>query len=130
MSEQKGLPEGKVVRAGRWGLLGCWYCVPVDLSEDEIVKQLLDGVGAPVTDPALIKDRCYGGFFCEREDRRHVYFNAGQYTYVNPENNKPLDRMDRARSWAKLLEQNPGQFLGDGPFTADSPAKKLKEVTR
>jgi hypothetical protein len=116
------LPEGKVVRAGAWGLLGQWFCVPVSLSEQEIVDQCVPGLAIPVTDPALIIDRFYGGFKCDHDDRRHVYFCAGQYTYLNPEMNTPLDAERRSEQWGHLLEANADCYLADGPFTKDAPA--------
>lgn len=120
MSKSVEPPKGKVV-LGRWSLLVIMYCVPLDLTEDEILDQLSDSIEAPVSERALIRDRFYGGFKCEFADRRHVFFNAGQYTFLNPGANTPLDADDRAGFWKQLVDENRDTYLGDGPFTQDAP---------
>lgn len=112
------------VLGAAWSLLGQWFCVRASTPEEPCLALIVEalGVSVPVRDPALIRDRLYGGFACEDyPDRRHVYMNTGAYTYTRPELNKPLTEDERRATWKDLIEAN-GE-PGNGPFTNAGPAR-------
>ena len=109
-------------------LLGGWFCIKDDLTEDELLmaignlvfekKYLL--LAPPVRDKELMKTRLFGGFKCfDDETRRHVYFAVGYYLFSEPELNKPLDKETRQEIWKELLKHNPGLFIGGKNFVSD-----------
>ena len=111
----------------RWTLLGEWWCAPLTATEDEVAAAVLAKFQAPGITPALIKDRCYGGFRCEKPENRHFCFNAGAYTYTGS-SQRPLTEEDRAEIWRQLIEPNAKRdgdgdngFIGGGVFSADAP---------
>ena len=130
MAEQQGQAErlGREAVRVQWALLGQWWCVPADMTPDEQTKMLGDlkddmlFIGCP---DEYIADRLYGGFPCSRqEDRRHVYFAAGEYSFLAAREGRywANDSANRQRTWETLLTNNndPAPPL-NGPFTADAP---------
>jgi hypothetical protein len=105
-----------------FGLLGAWICVPIDVDEDEAVE-FAKSVAALQFPSHLVRDRLYGGFRCDHPDKRHVYVASGQYTYLGT--NSPLSKEDRLDMWRELLENNPDDFLGGGPFCDDAPREEV-----
>lgn len=121
MEKEKPLPK---VFCLKMALLGEWWCADIASIEEEILKGIAAQCHAPVNDPALIKDRLYGGFRCENSERRHIWLNAGAYTYINPEANGPRNLEDRLEDWNMLLNGNTNKddgFIGGGPFCEDAP---------
>lgn len=117
----------------RWGLLGEWWCVAPEATEEDCLTAIMAETISPVSDPALVRDRLYGGFHCQEEPgRRHVYFCTGQYTYLNPEENRPLDEEERRKVWKDLCEANgePGTGLFTEPWTAEraTPPGALRDA--
>lgn len=101
----------------RLGVLGAWFCFDVRGTEEDAIAYLRENSGCPVSEPALIKDRLYGGFHCgDSPHRRHVYFDLGAYTYLGE--NSPLDVEDRAARWMEIREANP-EWDGEGLFASD-----------
>jgi len=107
--------------ASPWGLLGCWICVPLDASNEEIIEAAKSYAMIDFSDE-LIADRLYGGFGCENPDKRHIFISAGQFTYTG--NNSRLISSDRINKWVELIEMNEDNFKGDGPFTEDAPKEE------
>lgn len=105
----------------KWGLLGEWWCARADASEEECLAAFMQQSMAPVCDRELIRDRLFGGFPCGEDPsgRRHVYFAAGAYTYINPTANECMSEEQRREWWARLIEEN-GE-PGNGPFTNAGP---------
>lgn len=118
------LMDRKPYRTG-WGLLGEWWCVPVDMDEREqaaFLDEARGGLGLTVQCPlAFVRDRMFGGFGCgQNTTRRHVFFSTGCYTFLGE--NGPLDEETRQSEWAELLTKNvAGTRTGDGPFCEDFP---------
>jgi hypothetical protein len=110
-----------------WGLFGEWWCVPVDMTESEkraFLQRLRDNMGSDFCRCPLeyIEDRLFGGFECaDCEDRRHVHFATGHYSFLAAEQGRywPLPWSDTREVWHKLFEKNEGHIKGDGPFTND-----------
>lgn len=117
------LAKNEVILAAQ-SLLAGVFCVDKDIAEDEaldkIVAILRNGrtlLEMPVRDKELVRDRLFGGFRCGGdENRRHIYFALGHYTFLNRENNRPMGEAERAEVWHELRHENPDTFLGDGPF--------------
>lgn len=107
-----------------FGLLNEWYCVSKDASEDSVAKSIR--LAAPPGIPLdLVKDRLFGGFKCDKADRRHVNFECGHYTYTQPEANTPMCVDERHTIWKRLLDpHDENNFIGGGPFCADAPGKE------
>jgi len=105
-----------------WSLLCEWWCVPVDATTAEVIAAIREHTELPVPS-YLIEDRLYGGFACENPEKRHVLLNTGQYTYLHPENNMPLDAAAREGCWHEVMAKSAarGRFIGGGPFTDDAP---------
>lgn len=96
--------------------------MPKDSTPDKLINLILAHSPTPENEPALVRDRLYGGFPCEHPDKRHVCYNTMQYTYLGT--NIPLTPQERQEAWQVLLEANADSlFLGDGPFTADAPRR-------
>ena len=129
MPEQEQTAKlGREIIRTQWGLLSQWYCVPVDATTDEQAKMIndikADMMFAGCPDEYII-DRLYGGFTCEMSERRHVFFAAGEYSFIAAHNegrywaNSAASRQD---TWERLLKDNADQAPPlDGPFTADAP---------
>ena len=108
------------IQRASWSLLAEWWCVPKDSPPDQLIAVILMHSAIPVSDPALVRDRLYGGFACEDPRKRHVCYYTGQYTYLG--DNVPLTPQERQDGWHELLEENAEQSRpGDGPFTDDVP---------
>ena len=115
-----------------WSLCMEWHCVPEDMTEAEewvfldARQEKLKACDVEIS-RVLIRDRLYGGFACDEPGRIHVAFNTGQYTYCNPELNKPVSPEWRAEAWAELIAENAknpanASWRGKvGPFTEDAP---------
>lgn len=120
-------PEGRFYRT-RWGLLGEWYCVAVDLTDEEQEQMCVavrDGAfGGDACPLEFIRDRLYGGFICAEEDRRHVYFATGEYSWIAANEGDFWANDNRAAQWRELLQGN-GSWHGDGPFTEDFPKQEV-----
>jgi hypothetical protein len=112
-----------------WALLGQWWCIPIDITDEEKQKfldLLRDDLGEDFEACPLeyIEDRLYGGIECgEDENRRHVYFAVGQYSFLSAREGRywKLDDEDRSFTWANVIENNQEYLVGDGPFTHDMP---------
>lgn len=104
-----------------WGLLGEWWCVARQGEPEVILSAIAAGKSGPRVGPDLIRDRLYGGFGCKYDQRRHVYYCTGQYTYLGA--NGPLDPESRAATWTELFGENhgPNAFFGGGLFCEDTP---------
>ena len=120
--------DGKVnhgIQRVSWGLLGEWWCVPVNLDEDTAAQVIMDGSQIRLIEGItldLVKDRLYGGFRCgEHDTHRHVHFSTGQYTYLGT--NSP--NYGRDETWATIIEANAddGPFIGGGLFCLDAPGR-------
>lgn len=128
MTEAEVLLRKRTVRT-QWGLLGQWWCVPLDYTPEEteaLATYLRDELGPDFAACPLdyIKDRFFGGFSCGNgDDRRHVYFAVGNYSFIAAQQGRywKATSSDRASTYARLLEENADTYLGDGPFTADAP---------
>lgn len=101
--------EQRAIVRGGWGFLGEWWCVPRDITEDEI-QVLCDkahhGLGCHVP-RELIRDRLFGFYEClDSNARAHVYFSSGSYTFLEPQNNISLSRRDRLQLWEELVKAN------------------------
>ena len=135
MSTTEELLHKRTVRT-QWGLLGQWWCVPLDYTTEEeaaLLRYLRDDLGPDfVACPlAYIKDRLHGGFGCGNDgDRRHVYFAVGNYSFIAAQEGRywEADSASRASTYARLLEENADHYPGDGPFTADAPPAGEKEA--
>ena len=105
-----------------FGLLGGWICIPRDLDDEDFIAKEAARHMALDFPIELIKDRLYGGFLCDDEDRVHVYVAAGQFTYLGC--NDKLDKQDRLKVWTDLIGANPPEhFIGIGPFCSDAPGR-------
>lgn len=112
-------------------LLGGWFCIPDDMPEDTALTKIISLVNEreallleiPVSDPELVRDRLFGGFKCaEDENRRHVYFALGCYTFINSEKNTPLSAENRKEIWDTLTaKEHKNNFCGGTNFTKDAP---------
>lgn len=109
----------------QWGLLGEWWCVPLDQTEKETEVMLAEirkslGSDFRACPSSQIRDRLYGGFKCgEDEAHRHVYFATGQYSFLAALEGRFWPNDGRDDMWANLRETNADNFIGDGPFTGD-----------
>jgi len=111
-----------VQRVGPGSILGLWLCVPnSDAVEIRVeVIRLVRTIGIPEgLTIDMICDRLYGGFACEDKSKRHVYFNAGQFSYLRP--NYRLFPAVRAACFAELIAANKDNYIGDGPFSDGAP---------
>ena len=128
MSTPEQVLRKRTVRT-QWGLLGQWWCVPLDYTPEETEALLIylrddlgpDFAACPL---AYIKDRLFGGFGCGNGgERRHVYFAVGNYSFIAADQGyySEANSSDRARTYNRLLENNADHYPGDGPFTADAP---------
>lgn len=115
------IAKKKIQPVGKFGLLGCWLCIPLDADKKEVVKCAKDRAALSF-DEDLIKDRLYGGFKCSDPNKRHVFISAGQFTYLGK--NRKLEPQDRFEQWYKLLKENPDHFIGGGLFSEDAPNNK------
>lgn len=111
----------------RTGLLGGWFCVHEEMSEDGALDYLWNKIKAggtilevPTEDKELFRDRLFGGYVCVKDpDRRHVYFSLGSYAFLGGEQ-APMSREDRQGVWQTLRKGNPEeQFIGSNKFTKD-----------
>ena len=129
MNAAEQLLRKRTVRT-QWGLLGQWWCVPLDYTAEEegaLLTYLRNDLGPDfaVCPLAYIKDQLHGGFDCENGgDRRHIYFAVGNYSFISASQGRYWEATssDRARTYARLLEDNADHYSGDGPFTADAPS--------
>lgn len=110
----------------RMGLVCEWYCVPEDMTQPEqeaFIVALIERTGRDqmALDAEIVRDRLYGGFGCEKSDRRHVCYATGQYTYLGP--NRRVTPEERAEAWNSCFVATPPEHRGDGkgPFTEDRP---------
>lgn len=112
----------------QWGLLGQWWCVPLDQTEDEgrsLCQRLREDMTFYDCPLDWIADRLYGGFACGgHPERRHVYFAIGQYSFLQAAEGRywANDERERQDMWGNLLAHNADNALGDGPFTDDFPS--------
>lgn len=113
------LEKGKIYKVSM-GLLGMWICAEKNHADlEEIISFVWDGAFMDCPRD-LIADRLYGGFACaDDKNRRHIYFSAGQFTYLG--SNVKLTGSEREKMWKDLFEVNKDNFIGDGIFTADCP---------
>lgn len=108
------------IQRGHWALLAEWWCIPNDAAPARLIELILAHSPTPVNEPALVRDRLYGGFPCPDRHKRHVCYVTAQYTYLAQ--NVPLTPEQRQEGWHTLLTYNAdAPFLGDGPFTDDAP---------
>lgn len=122
--EASGEDNDGIQRLG-WALLSEWWCVPVGANEEKVLEKIakVSQIGLVVKgDLSLIKDRLYGGFKCEEENKRHVFFATGNYTYLGE--NSEAEPSHRQEDWKKLLTAGNG-FVGGGLFTEDVPADAM-----
>ncbi len=121
-AEQKSKIEKAAIMTN-WSLLTEWFCIDTEKSEEEILADIMADNHLPTKDPALVKDRCFGGFRCrDYPHRRHVHLNAGAYTYIG--SNSPYGSEERLMDWNVLLNENTDAeegFIGGGPFCDDAP---------
>jgi hypothetical protein len=106
-------------------IFGGWFCIDKDLPEDEALTQIVDILQngntileMPVQDKELVRDRLFGGFRCaEDNNRRHIYFALGNYTFCHPEMNRAHTQQDRDEDWTDLWNHSkPEDFIAGGPF--------------
>ena len=129
LAEIAELPRDGVRVSG--ALFGQWWCVPVDMTQEEqarMVCKIKEDLGSDFAacPNEYIGDRLYGGFPCNETSRRHVYWAGMQYSYLAAEQGRywPNDPDGRADQWAELIEYNGDQSPPlDGPFTTDAPRK-------
>ncbi len=120
-------------------LLGGWFCVPEEISEDDALDFLWDKVKKggtileiPTEDKELFRDRLFGGFSCGNDPkRRHVYFALAHYTFLDGKQ-EPMTDDSRKEMFQTLYEGNPkDQFIGSNKFMKgcqlESAIKRLKE---
>ena len=106
----------------KWSVLNELWCIPVSATPDTVIAAILEKTAAPVQgDGTLVQDRLYGGWACDDERQRHVYFVTGQYTYLGV--NVALTPAERLAMWERLAELNldGDGFRGGGPFCEDVP---------
>ena len=112
-----------------WGVLGEWWCVPVDQAEEEredMLSAIRDDLGMDFARCPLeyIEDRLFGGALCDAgPNRRHVYFQTGGYSFLAAQRGEFWAHSGRWRCWERLLE-SPTKFIGDGPFADDFPREE------
>ena len=128
MSTAEQLLRERTVRT-QWGLLRQWWCVPLDYTPaetDALLTYLRNDLGPDFAacPLACIQDRLYGGFTCANgEERRHVYFAVGNYSFLAAQEGRYWRQTvsDRRDKYQRLIESNADNYLGDGPFTPDAP---------
>ncbi len=128
MSTAEQVLRRRTVRT-QWGLLGQWWCIPLDYTPEEteaLLTYLREDLGPDFAACPLdyIKDRLFGGFGCGNGgDRRHIYFAVGNYSFLAAQQGRywAADSSSRVDTYRGLLEKNAARYPGDGPFTADAP---------
>lgn len=118
--------EKELVVIAKQSIGSVWLCIDADLDENEalgLIVAALNGrdciVSPPISDPALVRDRLYGGWRCSEDpNRRHVYFCGLCYRWGVPEENRPATAEDRRRVWRRLFEANSGDDWIGGVFTS------------
>lgn len=134
MSAVEQVLRGRITRT-QWGLLGQWWCMPLDCTPEEIgalAIYLREELGPDFAACPLdyIKDRLFGGFACGNDDvHRHIYFAVGNYSFLAAMKGQywKATSSDRASTWDKLLEENGDCYPGDGPFTSDAPSVEKRD---
>lgn len=134
MSEKKlnkskvELDKNEIYPAGI-GVLGGWFCVHEDMSEDEALDWLWNKIKAggtileiPTEDKELFRDRLFGGWQCgDDPNRRHIYFAQAHYTFLGG-TQTPLSDTDRKKMFQELYEKNPKErFIGSNKFMRACP---------
>lgn len=114
--------KDEIQAASPWGILGSWICVPLDATREDIIIAAKQMAIIDFSDE-FVADRLYGGFRCpDCEDKRHIYINSGQFTYLGE--NFMLMPGKRNATWHELIsanQNNDGGFIGGGLFTEDVP---------
>ena len=115
-----------------WSLLCEWWCVPISADINEVLTKIMATTTAPSVSSELVRNRLYGGFKCnDHTDCRHVAFNTGQFTWLNPEDNTLLTAEERCEFWKEAIDasRESGQFIGGGLFCEDAPASTGDDVS-
>jgi hypothetical protein len=126
------LDSRKIYPAG-WGLLGQWFCIPADATEEEQVaaaERIKESMGPDFArcPNKWIVDRFYGGFPCRDDPSRvHVYFASGQYSFIAAQEGRFWENnaSSRRNMWADLLQANEGEWQEVGPWIEDVPKDLL-----
>lgn len=123
--KKEKLEKGQIYLISQ-ALLGGWFCAEKDMEEDDVALRLSKLIGehntmleVPTSDIALFKDRLFGGFHCNNENRSHIYYALGHYTFRDGEEQTPLAPETRKEIWLELMKRN--QWTGGGPFCKDKP---------
>jgi len=122
--QSRGPLVGNMQRIG-WSPFVEWWCVPLDLDDDSMLRELCRcGCLRVGYDLDLIRERLHGGFVCGvGETYRHVALEVGTLSYAHPETNQHLTVEQRQATWRRLMRANrlKRPFLGGGPFSGDAP---------
>lgn len=112
------------------GLLGSWWCVPLDATAEEIAEVISTSSGEAAYSVEQVPSRLFGGFRCQDGGRRHVYHAGGHYTFLSPGANTPMDAGARSCLYVELIaaQREDSGFVGGGPCCEDAPAQGASDA--